>query len=217
MLSAVLELDDLCFGGLWTLEGYQRELDSPAGVLLGLFLGTSREAGGQGAQGAEENVNLNSPQRPCTPAPLLCMGCFWAILDEAHITLLAVHPYYQHQGLGQAMLLALMAEACDRGLERATLEVRASNHSALSLYKKFGFKIAGRRRGYYKDTNEDALILWCGDLQEAEFQTTLASWYQSVCDRLQLSGWNFPLPQIISNEAGSPPAEKIYKRGFGNW
>ncbi len=199
MLSAVLELDDLCFGGLWTLEGYQRELDSPNGVLLGLFLGDTRGAEGQRGRGAQENVNLNSPLRPCTPAPLLSMGCFWVILDEAHITLLAVHPHYQHQGLGQAMLLALMAEACDRGLERATLEVRASNVPALSLYKKFGFKIAGRRRDYYKDTDEDALILWCGDLQHPEFQTTLASWYQRVSDRLQLSGWNFHLPQIICN------------------
>lgn len=191
MLSAVLELDDLCFGGLWTLEGYQRELDSPNGVLLGLFLGNST--------GRQENLNLNSPLRPCTPAPLLSMGCFWAILDEAHITLLAVHPHYHHQGLGQAMLLALIAEACDRGLERATLEVRASNVPALSLYRKFGFKIAGRRRGYYKDTNEDALILWRGDLQEPQFQSALASWYQSISDRLQASGWNFHLPQIICN------------------
>jgi ribosomal-protein-alanine N-acetyltransferase len=199
MLSAVLELDDLCFGGLWTLEGYQRELDSPNGVLLGLFLGDSTGGGEQRGRGAEENVNFNSPLRPYTPAPLLSMGCFWAILDEAHITLLAVHPHYQHQGLGQAMLLALMAEACDRGLERATLEVRASNVPALSLYRKFGFKIAGRRRGYYKDTNEDALILWRGDLQDPQFQTALTSWYQFVGDRLEASGWNFHLPQIICN------------------
>ena len=121
------------------------------------------------------------------------MGCFWAILDEAHITLLAVHPQYQRQGLGQAMLLALLVAASDRGLERATLEVRASNHSALSLYQKFGFKLAGRRRRYYKDTNEDGLILWRGDLQQPEFQSTLATWYKIVRDRLNLSGWDFHL------------------------
>jgi ribosomal-protein-alanine N-acetyltransferase len=125
------------------------------------------------------------------------MGCFWAILDEAHITLLGVHPHYQRQGLGQAMLLALMAEAYERGLERATLEVRVSNQSALSLYKKFGFQIAGRRRCYYKDTNEDALILWRGNLQQPEFQSTLATWYKSVSDHLTASEWSLPLPQII--------------------
>lgn len=201
MLSAVLELDDLCFGGLWTLEGYQRELDSPNSVLLGLFLGDSRgarECYEKDLGDQEDNYELQIHPSPPTPhSSLLGMGCFWAILDEAHITLLAVHPHYQHQGLGQAILLALMAEACDRGLERATLEVRASNVPALSLYRKFGFKIAGRRRGYYKNTNEDALILWRGDLQDPQFQTALASWYQSVGDRLQTSGWNFHLPQII--------------------
>lgn len=216
MLSAVLELDDLCFGGLWTLDGYQRELDSPNSVLLGLFLGDSRgarECYEKDLGEQEDSYELQIHPSPLTPqrqfpraeepphppgsSSLLGMGCFWAILDEAHITLLAVHPHYQHQGLGQAMLLALMAEACDRGLERATLEVRASNVPALSLYRKFGFKIAGRRRGYYKDTNEDALILWRGDLQDPQFQTALANWYQSVGDRLQASGWNFHLPQII--------------------
>lgn len=187
MLSAVLELDNLCFGGLWTLEGYQRELDSPNSVLLGLFLEDSRKAEGtQGAEGEKNNYEL------------LSMGCFWEIVDEAHITLLAVDPRYQRQGLGQAMLFALIAEAADRGLERATLEVRDSNQSALSLYQKFGFKIAGRRRRYYKDTNEDALILWRSDLQHPESQTTLASWYQSVSDRLEAFGWNFQLPQTFS-------------------
>jgi ribosomal-protein-alanine N-acetyltransferase len=127
------------------------------------------------------------------------MGCFWAILDEAHITLLAVHPQYQHRGLGQAMLLALLVAASDRGLERATLEVRASNQPALSLYQKFGFKLAGRRRRYYKDTNEDALIFWRGDLQQPEFQSTLASWYKSVSDRLTGAGWDLQFSQIIRN------------------
>lgn len=167
-LSAVLELDQLCFGGLWTLEGYQRELGSPNSDLLGLFI----------SRGDAESPALTG------------MGCQWAILEEAHITLLAVHPHYQRQGLGQALLISLLTAACDRGLERATLEVRASNKSALSLYQKFGFKLAGRRRRYYKDTGEDALILWRGDFQHPKFQQTLAVWHSSVGDRLALAGWD---------------------------
>jgi ribosomal-protein-alanine N-acetyltransferase len=119
-LNAVLELDMACFGGLWTLEAYQRELDSPNSVLLGLFA-------------------------PFSPLELLAMGCYWSILEEAHITILAVQPQYQGQGLGQAMLYSLLKTAHDRGLERATLEVRVSNQAAISLYQKFGFKTAGRR------------------------------------------------------------------------
>lgn len=139
-LSAILELDQACFGGLWTMDGYQRELDSPNSELLGLFA-------------------------PLSSIQLLGMGCFWSIVDEAHITILAIHPQYHRQGLGQALLYALLKTAGDRGLERATLEVRASNLAAISLYQKFGFKTAGLRRRYYKDNGEDALILWLSELQ----------------------------------------------------
>ncbi|BAY07525.1 ribosomal protein S18-alanine N-acetyltransferase [Calothrix sp. NIES-2098] len=168
-LGAVLELDKACFGGLWTLEGYQRELDSPNSDLLGLF-------------------------SPVSSLSLLGMGCFWSILEEAHITILAVHPQYHCQGLGQALLYSLLKTASDRGLERATLEVRASNLAAISLYQKFGFKTAGRRRRYYKDNDEDALILWMSDLQQPHFQATLRSWQTMVSDRLKKSSWQFLFP-----------------------
>jgi ribosomal-protein-alanine N-acetyltransferase len=163
-LSAILELDQACFHGLWTLEGYERELNSPNSELLGLF-------------------------SPLYPVKLLGMGCYWSILEEAHITILAIHPQYQGQGLGQALLYSLLKTASDRGLERATLEVRASNVVAISLYEKFGFKIAGRRRRYYQDNGEDALILWLPDLQHPQFFATLENWHIIVSDRLSKSFW----------------------------
>ncbi len=163
-LSAILELDQACFGGLWTLEGYQRELGSPNSDLIGLFCPISR-------------------------TQLLGMGCFWSILEEAHITILAVHPQYHRQGLGQTLLYSLLKTASDRGLERATLEVRASNLAAIGLYQKFGFKTAGRRRHYYQDDGEDALILWRSDLQQPQFQATLADWHSKVSQQLSKSCW----------------------------
>ncbi len=164
-LSAVLELDKICFGGLWTLEAYQRELESQNSDLLGLF-------------------SLRSVVR------LLGMSCFWSILDEAHITILAVHPQFHRQGFGQALLYSVLKTACDRGLERATLEVRASNSAAISLYQKFGFKTAGRRRRYYKDSDEDALILWLGNLQQPQFQKTLDDWYTMINNRFTKASWS---------------------------
>ncbi|WP_413199487.1 ribosomal protein S18-alanine N-acetyltransferase [Nostoc piscinale] len=163
-LSTILELDQTCFGGLWTLAGYQRELESPNSELLGLFA-------------------------PLSSIKLLGMGCFWSIVDEAHITILAIHPQYHRQGLGQALLYALLKTACDRGLERATLEVRASNIAAISLYEKFGFKTAGRRRRYYKDNDEDALILWLSELQYPHFQQTLDQWHTIVSQQLSEFSW----------------------------
>ncbi|SRR5579883_1089850 len=172
-LSAILELDQACFGGLWTLDAYQRELDSPNSDLIGLF-------------------------SPVFPLQLLGMGCFWSILDEAHITIMAVHPQYQRQGLGQALLYSLLKTAFTKGLERATLEVRASNLAAISLYQKFGFKTAGQRRRYYQDNGEDALILWLGDLQKPQFQQALAHLSPMVKNRLSLSSWQLVLDQATS-------------------
>uniref|UniRef100_A0A0C1R711 Alanine acetyltransferase n=1 Tax=Tolypothrix bouteillei VB521301 TaxID=1479485 RepID=A0A0C1R711_9CYAN len=159
-LNEMVDLDRLCFGGLWTLDGYQRELDSPNSELLGIF-------------------------SPVSVVKLLGMGCFWSILDEAHITILAVHPQHQRQGLGQALLYSLLKLARDRALERATLEVRASNSAAIALYQKFGFQTAGLRRRYYKDNDEDALILWLKDLQHPQFEQILENWYRGIGDRLR--------------------------------
>lgn len=187
LLPAALVLDQLCFGGLWTLEGYQRELDSPNSELL--VLQTSQLSQSQLGEQKTRKASIEDD-------PLLGLGCFWAIVDEAHITIVAVHPNYQGQGLGQALLYALLEKARQRGMERATLEVRASNQPALLLYEKFGFREAGRRRRYYEDTGEDALILWRGGLQSPEFGQALINWRHHVQTRLHQAGWG--LLQIAS-------------------
>ena len=161
-LEQVVALDQLCLGGLWTIDGYQRELDSPNSTLLRLSLEDEQE--------------------------LVGIGCFWAILEEAHITVLAIHPHYRGQGLGQLLLFRLLQNASQQKLERATLEVRESNQAALSLYQKFGFKLAGRRKRYYQK-GEDALILWRSDLEKPEFISQLKSWQQQVKNRFSQTGW----------------------------
>ncbi|HEY9909917.1 MAG TPA: ribosomal protein S18-alanine N-acetyltransferase [Thermosynechococcaceae cyanobacterium] len=178
LLPRVVELDRRCFGKLWSLDGYQRELESPNSELL-VF-----------------TPPLLTPPLLTPPLPmpqLLALGCYWAILEEAHITIVAIDPDYQRQGIGQAMLWALLTSAQKRGLERATLEVKASNEAAIALYQKFGFREAGRRRRYYP-TGEDALILWRGDLQYPQFAQTLQQWRQWVDDRLEASGWRMAGP-----------------------
>ena len=101
------------------------------------------------------------------------MGCLWAILEEAHITTLAIEPAYQGKKLGSLLLAHLLQAGCARGLTRATLEVRASNQKALNLYQAFGFKTAGVRKRYYAD-REDACILWCSGLRALEMQARIA-------------------------------------------
>jgi len=84
----------------------------------------------------------------------------WVILDEAHITNVAVHPDHRRRGVGQMLMLALEEAALARGATRITLEVRVSNTAAQQLYEMLGYRRTGVRRAYYTDNKEDALIMW---------------------------------------------------------
>lgn len=88
--------------------------------------------------------------------------CLWEIADEMHITNVAVHPDWRRQGIGRALLGSVLADARTRHLRVVVLEVRPSNREAITLYEFFGFRVVGRRRGYYYDTGEDALIMETG-------------------------------------------------------
>ncbi len=85
---------------------------------------------------------------------------FWKIIDEAHITNVAIHNDYRRLGYGRALINALLNKAKELEIIAVTLEVRVSNLAAISLYERFGFVSSGVRRGYYSDNNEDALIMW---------------------------------------------------------
>jgi ribosomal-protein-alanine N-acetyltransferase len=93
---------------------------------------------------------------------------FWLILDEAHITNIAIHPDFRGRGLGEATLRHVMDLARSLGASKMTLEVRVSNHAAQSLYEKLGFVPTGIRKGYYTDNQEDAIIMWVTLDEQAE-------------------------------------------------
>jgi len=84
---------------------------------------------------------------------------FWLIADEVHISTIAVHPDFRRQGVGERLLRTALEKAKQFGAEMATLEVRASNFGAIELYQRYGFEIVGRRRGYYHDNHEDAILM----------------------------------------------------------
>lgn len=95
-------------------------------------------------------------------------GGMWLIVDEAHVTNIAVREQYRGQGYGAKLLRELMRTAAWMGALRMTLEVRVSNEIAQNLYRKFGFEPAGVRPGYYSDNLEDALIMWAELAPQAE-------------------------------------------------
>jgi ribosomal-protein-alanine N-acetyltransferase len=85
--------------------------------------------------------------------------CLWEVGSEIHITNLAVHPAWRRQGVARTLLGTILEDARRRGLAGALLEVRPGNSEARVLYESFGFRMVGRRKGYYPDTGEDALVL----------------------------------------------------------
>jgi ribosomal-protein-alanine N-acetyltransferase len=85
--------------------------------------------------------------------------CLWEIGHEIHITNLAVHPRFRRRGVARALLGQTMEDARRSGVELLFLEVRPTNGEALALYESFGFSVIGRRKGYYFDTGEDALVM----------------------------------------------------------
>jgi len=84
----------------------------------------------------------------------------WVILDEGHVTNIAVHPKHRRKGIGRQLMEAITAYAALRGVERMTLEVRVSNLTAQNLYRQLGYEFCGVRKGYYQDNKEDAYIMW---------------------------------------------------------
>jgi len=140
-LEACLHLDRRALGGFWREEQWRRELLEPLRPVLGM------------AQGL-------APPGGADPGPgLAAVACGWLVVDELHITLVAVDPAHRRRGLGHAVLTALLAEARRGGARHATLEVASDNDPARALYTACGFRDAGVRRGYYRN-GDDALIQW---------------------------------------------------------
>lgn len=126
-----LTLDRLALGGLWSEEQWGKELMEPKRPVVGV-----REQG-----------------------RLLALASGWVVVDELHITAVAVHPEARRRGLGRRVLLGLLRQAQRAGAERATLEVSSANVSARALYTSLGFSEVAIRRGYYRN-GDDALIEW---------------------------------------------------------
>lgn len=96
----------------------------------------------------------------------------WFTADEAHVTNVAVHPDARRSGVATALMLALADEAIRRSCVAWTLEVRVSSTGAHELYRNFGFVPAGVRQRYY-DNVEDAIVMWCHDIQEPAYAARL--------------------------------------------
>ena len=137
-LAGVLRIEDLSFSTSWPSNAFSNEIRD--NKLAHYFVG---RLGGQ----------------------LVAYGGIWVILEDSHITTIAVHPHYRGRRLGEEMLIKLLDEAIAQGASWITLEVRESNDVAQKLYRKYGFTTVSTRRGYYSDNGENALVMWAGNLK----------------------------------------------------
>jgi ribosomal-protein-alanine N-acetyltransferase len=161
-LDEVVALEQVCFSAPWPRRAFQSDLDHSYARYVVLRAADS-------------------------PAVLGYAG-LWLIIDEAHITTIAVHPNYRCRGLGELLLLHLIDLAAGVGVQYLTLEVRAGNQAAQGLYRKYGFTRRGTRKGYYSDTGEDALIMWGPNLAAPATQRLIQAHRQALWDRLNGPG-----------------------------
>src|SRR5437660_8980759 len=97
-------------------------------------------------------------------------GGMWRMYDEAHVTTIGVRRDLQHHGYGRIIFAGLVQAAYDMGAKWVTLEVRTSNDNAMKMYEAFGFKVIGRRKGYYTDNGEDAIVMWSDSIYSPRFR-----------------------------------------------
>jgi len=131
------------------------------------------------------------PGRPAATAPspdlasMVGFAGLWLMVDEAHITTIAIHPDYRRRGLGELLLVSLIDIAYDIGARWVTLEVRVSNYTAQNLYRKYGFHESGVRHRYYSDNQEDALIMWTEEINAPSYKQKFQALKAALVEKLE--------------------------------
>ena len=139
-IPAILEIEKVSNTAPWSEKSFQNELNHTHGIFLVAIL-----------QG-----------------DVVGYGGVWLVVDEAHVTTIAVAEEQRRQGIGQKLMIELLERAKAAGMVCSTLEVRASNVGAIKMYEKFGYAITATRKGYYPDNKEDAVVMWLYDLDSWE-------------------------------------------------
>jgi ribosomal-protein-alanine N-acetyltransferase len=152
-LQAIQRIEQLVYPRPWPVDVFTSELDLVR-------------------RGERHYVVASIPGRP--RATLAGYGGLMFVIDDAHVTNLAVDPRLHRHGLGTRLLSELAWVAIDRGCVALTLEVRASNVAAQALYRRFGFVPAGVRHRYYENT-DDAIVMWCNDIDTETYRRELRS------------------------------------------
>jgi len=176
-IPEVMEIERRAFSMPWPMRAYEQELlRNPNAHYLVL---------------RPREVRAAAPVLPPPRWPILGYGGFWLVPDEAHISTIAIDTPWRGRGLGELTFLALVEEAIARGANLITLEVRVSNTVAQNLYRKYGLEVVGRRPRYYRDNNEDALVMSLEGARSPAYRERLEALKARLWARLQSAG---PIP-----------------------
>jgi ribosomal-protein-alanine N-acetyltransferase len=180
-LDEIMPLERQCFADPWTRRMYLSDLTTnEAATYLTVRIAAKRGKWPRSVADSEQQMADSASEL----SAILAYGGFWLLLDEAHIATVASHPDLRGCGLGQWLMLALLDAAMARGAATSTLEVRAGNLPAKSLYEKLGYEIAGVRKRYYRD-GEDGLIMTTPPLAEPVMQSRLSAARADVLAKLE--------------------------------
>lgn len=187
-IAQVTEIDREAFPTLWSPVNYQHELQNRLAHYIVVY-DEEETVGEPEAKAATEKHRsgllskvrqLFSHNRFFGPGVLpsgkqyiVGFAGFWIMAGEAHITNIAVRERYRRQGIGELLLISIIDLAIELNAQFITLEVRASNTAAHSLYYKYGFTQVGLRRGYYTDNKEDGTLMSAENITSASFQAHL--------------------------------------------
>jgi ribosomal-protein-alanine N-acetyltransferase len=160
-VNTVQEIEREIFATPWPRNAYYRELASRASAHYMIL----RHEGM--VEGIELPKHFRSPDLDPT---IVGYGGMWRMYDEAHVTTIGVRRDLQHHGYGRILFAGLVQASYDMGAKWITLEVRTTNDNAMKMYEAFGFKVIGRRKGYYTDNGEDAIVMWSDSIHSPRFR-----------------------------------------------
>jgi ribosomal-protein-alanine N-acetyltransferase len=202
-IPAVSAIEKLSFPQPWPQNAYRREIQENrmAHYIVARRLGDdtapAQRANEEPSAGPNQSAligRLKGLWRPAEPQrspqledelrSIVGYAGIWVMTDEAHITTIASHVEMRGKGIGEFLLVALIHRGIEVGARWMTLEVRASNSVAQSLYRKYTFKEMGVRRRYYSDNGEDALVMWTDALDSESFQAAMDANERKLAERL---------------------------------
>jgi ribosomal-protein-alanine N-acetyltransferase len=168
-IATVQEIEREIFSTPWPRNAYYRELASRSSAHYVVL----RQEGGLEAPARFRGLDLDPS--------IIGYGGMWRMYDEAHVTTIGVRRDVQHRGFGRVLFAGLVQAAYDMGAKWVTLEVRTSNENAMRMYESFGFKVIGRRKGYYTDNGEDAIVMWSDSIHSPRLRRA----YESNLERIE--------------------------------